>query len=272
MNFKLTSPMRRDIFGDEYAKLFEARFSAYRRAGRFMSPTTARIRRVKNAYYKKYNSVEDTEIKRIAKRIAVGEMVTTKMMPARTAEAAVIKELVTRQAAANLIAQQAVKKSGLGSFFFTDRKMARLMYDLQGASGKSAEALASILRKGKLQGLGEKEALTAVQNAMKAFKGVTAAQVSGQVALTALMKITWWKTAIVGGFTVAGGLAKTGMNAMISATNALNRLGRTEFGSGRAFESAGANTERQRALVAISNSNINARSYLGREAELMHAM
>jgi hypothetical protein len=46
-------------------------------------------------------------------------------------------------------------------------------------------------------------------------------------------------------------------------------IGRMEFGTGRTLETAMASTERSRAMSAIQSIGISARSYLGREAQIM---
>lgn len=52
-------------------------------------------------------------------------------------------------------------------------------------------------------------------------------------------------------------------------TRATSRLN-YDFGDGMAYNSAGAQTERQRALEAISNANLNARSMFDSTASLYH--
>lgn len=75
---------------------------------------------------------------------------------------------------------------------------------------------------------------------------------------------------------VGGALATAAHRGIVGYTDAMmrfmqnNTAGRLEFGTGMGFQTSGALTERQRALTAISNSRLSARSALGNEAQLAH--
>jgi len=75
---------------------------------------------------------------------------------------------------------------------------------------------------------------------------------------------------------VWGGVKKVGAYAVNSALNTLKSLstvskqvGRMEFGTGRTLETQVGATERGKAIQAMQNIGITARSYLGQEAQLM---
>jgi hypothetical protein len=64
------------------------------------------------------------------------------------------------------------------------------------------------------------------------------------------------------------GLVKSGVETLERGAAIARQVGKMEFGSGRALVTPLATTERTRAIQAIQNSGINARQYLGREANM----
>jgi len=69
---------------------------------------------------------------------------------------------------------------------------------------------------------------------------------------------------------IAGGAVRGAISTLETGSAIARQIGKAEFGSGRALVTKQASTERSRAIMAIQNSGINARQYLGREA-LMYA-
>jgi len=61
-------------------------------------------------------------------------------------------------------------------------------------------------------------------------------------------------------------IAEASLEAFQKGLNIAQNASRLDFGDGMAFNSGEAMTERQRALSAMANSNMNARSFMGSEA------
>jgi len=85
------------------------------------------------------------------------------------------------------------------------------------------------------------------------------------------LKVAMW----VGGIaTVALPLAAAGLRTYMEVptrlSSTLDKLNRMDFGSGEMLQNNSIATERQRALVAIRDGQLNARSIMGNEAAFMH--
>jgi hypothetical protein len=113
-------------------------------------------------------------------------------------------------------------------------------------------------------GLGSQAKTKAVASAFR-FAGATRLMAGLSVGLN---------IALFGGMLAS--LSYSGMRALGATANRMRtdmRVPNLEFGTGYApFNSAGAYTERQRAIQAIQSSHINGRSSIGNEAALMHEM
>jgi hypothetical protein len=96
-----------------------------------------------------------------------------------------------------------------------------------------------------------------------------ARKIEGMIATGTLTNLIWAGTVITLGAQAIKATVTTGIRAASEIASSLNSITRVQFGTGRAFESEQANTERTRAIAAISNAGLNARMYLGREAELL---
>lgn len=65
-------------------------------------------------------------------------------------------------------------------------------------------------------------------------------------------------------------VAEAAYDTFQKGLNLAQNSSRLDFGDGMAFNSGEAMTERQRALQAMANSNMNARSFMGNEAQFFH--
>ena len=63
--------------------------------------------------------------------------------------------------------------------------------------------------------------------------------------------------------------AKGTMNSIKETMAVSQSIGRMEFGSGKSLETKLGSTERSRAISAMQNVGLSARSYLGQEAKII---
>jgi len=89
-----------------------------------------------------------------------------------------------------------------------------------------------------------------------------------------LAKVVKFGTFAVMGTAIAASLARTalryGNETVARATSTVKKLTAMDFGGGRVLNNSRLATERQRAIEAISNAQMNARYLLGNEASLYH--
>jgi len=68
---------------------------------------------------------------------------------------------------------------------------------------------------------------------------------------------------------LGGAVLSNALNTVQTVTGITRNIGQMEFGTGKTLETRQASTERSRAVAAMQNVGISARSYLGQEAQMM---
>jgi len=149
-------------------------------------------------------------------------------------------------------------------------------------SKKALGTMSSNLRKGVavegiediVQGLGKAEAKIARTKLMpihqQTMKTISGIQTGGLLSSLGTIGTIYYAGRLATKF--VGTVAKQTLNTMDNLSRVAANINRMEFGTGQALVTPLATTERQRALQAINQSGISARSYLGKEAKMLAEM